>query len=320
MKKIMNFTTSHFDLDRYKDNADLKDMYRKHGLDGIELMQSGEDDKEIVSIDDVIGVHLKYFHYWTPVWNNDTAAMLAEYDSLENCEMVFGGIGREGLISAHTKNIDFAKNQSPEYAVFHVADINLQESITRNYSSTDKEVIDAVIELVNEVLPPQNADFTLLFENLWWPGLTMKDPEMKEHLFDKVNYKNCGIMLDIGHLLHTNTSIRSLEEGIDYIYSVLSNYENLDFVKGIHLHQTLSGQYVEEILKNPIELEGDFKERYLQTSRHIMNIDYHKPFLSKRIKELVSYIDPRYLVFEFISSTREEHESYLMEQTACFCT
>ncbi|MCL2045378.1 MAG: sugar phosphate isomerase/epimerase [Oscillospiraceae bacterium] len=318
MKTIMNFTTSYYDLDRYEDNNDLKAAYKMHGIDGIELMQSGEDEKEKVNIDDVIGIHLKYFHYWTPVWKGDTNAILAEYDSMENCEMVFGGVGREGILSAYEQNLNFARHYSPEYAVFHVADICLQDSITRNYTNTDLEVIDATIELVNEILPADSAQFQLLFENLWWPGMTMKEPDMVEYLLSKIEYGNCGVMLDIGHLLHTNTSLRSLEEGIDYIYNLLEKYNNLDFVKGIHLHQTLSGQYVEDVLKNPLVLDGNFSERYSQTARHVMNIDNHKPFISERIQELVEYIAPQFLVYEFISSTREEHEGYLREQATCF--
>ena len=43
MKKIMNFTTSTYDTDRYKDNADLKAFYREMGFDGLELMRIGDN-------------------------------------------------------------------------------------------------------------------------------------------------------------------------------------------------------------------------------------------------------------------------------------
>ncbi|MDO7206222.1 hypothetical protein Q5M85_21135 [Paraclostridium bifermentans] len=40
---------------------------------------------------------------------------------------------------------------------------------------TDKDVIDASIELVNEIFKDLDTEVTILFENLWWPGLRMVD-------------------------------------------------------------------------------------------------------------------------------------------------
>ena len=318
MKSIMNFTTSYHDLDRYLSNDDLKSTYRQFGLDGLELMQAGDDERAIVRKDDVIGVHLKYFNHWLSLWKGDMEAVLAEYDTVENCESIFGGTGPEAIIAAYEKNLAFAKTFQPEYLVFHVSDITLQGSITRSFKYTDIQVIDAAIDLLNTVFPKDDAGYTLLFENLWWSGLTMEQPELLGYLMSKINYPSCGVMLDIGHLLHTNRSIRTLDEGIDYIYSALGKYRSLDFIKGIHLHQTLSGEYVTGILNQPFELSGDYRSRLSPVSKHVMKIDSHKPFVSERIPALVEHINPEYLVFELLSSNREEHVSYLKEQISCF--
>ena len=40
MKKLMNITTSHFDIPRFRDNGDLKKFYRHFGLDGVEVMEA----------------------------------------------------------------------------------------------------------------------------------------------------------------------------------------------------------------------------------------------------------------------------------------
>lgn len=50
-------------------------------------------------------------------------------------------------------------------------------------------------------LPPHVA---LLFENLWWPGLTLKNPKLVAKLLKNVKHPNLGIMLDLGHLMNTN--------------------------------------------------------------------------------------------------------------------
>lgn len=40
-------TTHSFDLERFGNNAGLKGFLRRHSLDGLELMEIGEDEKQI---------------------------------------------------------------------------------------------------------------------------------------------------------------------------------------------------------------------------------------------------------------------------------
>ena len=318
MRKIFNLTTNEYDIARYSSNAELKRWYGQFGFDGAELMDSGTDPENIVGKDDVMGVHMKYFYHWVCLWNGDEELTLKEYDSWETCREIFGGVDRDAIVKVYEKNLEFVRKYEPEYVVFHVCDVSIRDSITREFTYTDKQTIDAVIELVNTIFPKEGLGFTLLFENLWWSGLSMLEPELTDHLLKNVNYPKCGVMLDVGHLLHTNTSLRTEEEGIDYIYSVLDKYDNLDFIKGIHLHQTLNGEYVESVLKDPITLSGTYYERLGGIFGHIMKIDSHKPFVSDRIAALVEHISPEYLVFEIITSDRDEHERYLREQLSCF--
>lgn len=48
MKKLTNMTTHSFDLERFGNNAGLKEFLRRHSLDGLELMEIGEDEKQIL--------------------------------------------------------------------------------------------------------------------------------------------------------------------------------------------------------------------------------------------------------------------------------
>jgi len=192
MKKIMNITTSYHDLPRYTDNADLSSAYRSFGLDGLELMEGGADEDGIIKPDDVIGAHLRYFTHWVSLWQGDDRLVLQEYGDWDACQEVFGGTSREAIIQAHLANLQFLRQYQPEYMVLHVADMTIQGTISRVFPYTDPDVINATIELVNEVFLDWDKPALLLFENLPWPGLTLRDPEIVKRLFAGVNYPSAG--------------------------------------------------------------------------------------------------------------------------------
>ena len=78
-------------------------------------------------------------------------------------------------------------------------------------------MVDAAAELINSLLDGKGYQFEFLMENLWWPGLTLTRPEITERLLSQVHYPRKGLMLDTGHLMHTNWELRSQEEAVDYI-------------------------------------------------------------------------------------------------------
>lgn len=317
MKKMMNLTTTDEDLLRFKDNADLKSVYTGHGLDGVELLAFDEDGAGKVLPEDVVGMHLKYLSYWVCVWNGDEQRIMDEFGDWDAVRKAFGGTGRDAIRKLYADNLAVARRYNPEYGVFHVTDISIKASMDWDFEYTDEQVVKAVIELVNDVYTNLDDGFALLFENLWWPGMTATRPEIVDMLLSGIKHSNRGVMLDIGHLLHTNPNLRTLDESIDYVYRILDRYDNLDFIRGIHLHQTLNGEYVQRIKENPLELTSGYYGRSMGIMSHIFEIDNHKPFISDRLERLIQDIAPEYLVLEFISSSREEHERYLAEQMAC---
>ncbi|MDR3122543.1 MAG: sugar phosphate isomerase/epimerase [Treponema sp.] len=314
MKLMINMTTSMHDLERFRDNQDLKQFYRGHGLDGIELYEGGKDEAGLFATDDTIGVHLRYFHDWLGLWRGDTKAVIEEFGTKEMVEMIFGGFSRDAMIETMRKNLRFARRYSPEYVVFHVSNVTIDQCITRKARYADEEVIEAALEVLNALFRDSNDDFILLMENLWWTGLKMDKPELTLRLLEGVEYPRKGIVLDLGHLLHTNTALRTLDEGIDYIHRILDLYDDLGFIRGIHLNQTLSGEYAESIIRNPFKVEGSYYDKILALQEHVFKIDNHKPFLSKRIGTVLNRINPEYLVLEFISSDREELSRFITEQ------
>ena len=314
MKKIINFTTSYYDTDRYSDNNELKTFYKNLGLDGLELMRVGGNENEIVRADDVIGIHMRYFTAWMDLWTGDERRLLSEFENYETVRGIYGGTEREALTQAFIDNLNALPEAVPEYYVFHVSECQLAESMRRSYHYGSDMVINAVIELVNSFSGAINGSPAFLFENLWYPGLDMTEPELTYRLMEKAKYPNTGVMLDFGHLLNTNTALRTIDEGVDYIHTVLDKYNDLNFIKGIHLHQSLSGAYAEDLKRTWASAAGNYKERNRAVFPHIFQIDAHKPFASFRVNELLERIRPDYLVMEQLSSKQDEHESNLKEQ------
>jgi len=312
LKMLMNFTTNIYDTERYTDNADLKAFYREFGFDGLELMRAGVDEYGIVRADDVIGIHLRYFITWMDLWKGNEQRLIKEFDNYDTVKNIFGGTTRETLTKAFIDNLNAPPHVLPEYLVFHVSDCQIDEAMLRRYHYGSEEVIDASIELADSFSEAIQESPVLLFENLWYPGLNMLEPELTYKLLEKVKYPKTGVMLDFGHLLNTNTALRTIDEGVDYIHKVLDMYGDLSFIKGIHLHQSLSGKFAQELIRSWKRPEGSHKDRWL--SVNIFRIDTHQPFVSERVNELIGRIQPEYLVIEQLSANRYEHALNLEEQ------
>lgn len=291
MKKLINFTLTHDDIERFSSSEELRTFLDFYAVDGLELMPLTDRfegyGRDIVTDDLIIGVHLK---------------CIADWMSLD----------RTFLLEHYRKDLNFAESAGAQYVVFHITQTDDEENLTYRLKHSDKEVIDTILPLINELLDGQDYHFEFLMENLWWPGLTFLRPELTEKLLDGVHYTKKGFLLDTGHFLHTNLDLTSQEEGIRYIIQMLKAHEKLlPFFKGVHLHQSLSGEYVKSIIKNPPMLSENPAERFRQTFEHVFRVDRHEPFTTPEVRELVKLVNPDFLTFEYITETREQLEQYL---------
>lgn len=313
MKTIFNMTTSEEDLQRFRDSADFEQMLE--GFDGVELMYFGEDTRNIIPKDKIIGLHMHFFPFWLDFWNGNEKALLKEFDTRETWEQYYGGTTREAMVRRFQKDLEHAHRYGAEYVVFHVSDASIEESFTWNYHHTEEEVVDATAELVNEIFKEEDGSILLLLENLWQPGLKFTNPQITKRLLEQVKYPNKGIMLDTGHLLHTNTGLKTQEEGITYINQMLDAHGDLcRFIRGVHLNQSLTGDYCEKTRMNPPAMESTYAGRYVQMFYHAFAVDKHEPFTCKGVKELIQRISPEYVNFEFITADKEQHREYLRKQ------
>ena len=299
MKFQMNITTSYDDVCRFFSADDLKSFYKSHGCDGLEVMPLDNYDPadlehpippeecSLIRSSMVRGVHCCCLGDWM---DKD----------------------REELIRHYRKDLDYAKWMGAEYVVFHVVQVNDEEGFTYVMQHEDREVLTAAASFINELLEGQDYDFWFLMENLWWPGLNFLSPEDTRYLLERVHYEKNGLMLDTGEFLHTNLDLKTQEEGVDYLNQMLDAHGDLvSYIKGIHLQQSLTGDYVKEWLSTRHELPEDPAERFCKVYEHIFKIDKHEPFTAEGVPAMVQRIQPLYVTYEYITRSREELGKYL---------
>lgn len=318
MKILTNITNYEQDTDRYSEPEDLCAFCREHGLDGLELMP-GQGNYALGWIPEklVVGVHLPFFTSWLDLWNGDEAALMQEFGDAETVRQLFGGEDRRCIIDSFRQSLDFARRCGAEYAVFHVSNVRMDECERYCFHHTDEEVCAATAELLHALLDGEEAPCPILLENLWWPGLRFTRLEITRDLLNAVPPTARGLMLDTGHVLHNRLDLRSQEEALAYLHHCLDLHQDLlHFVRGVHLHQSITGEAVRDLLADvPAEKESYWQKNW-RIMGHILRIDHHEPFEAAGVAALVDRIAPDFLNFEFITRSREEHASYLRRQNA----
>ena len=316
MKLNINLTTSPEDLDRFASSEDLEKLLR--GFDGVELMWYGEDERKIIPPERVVGFHMSNHNYWLDFWRREEEALRREFDDLETAKASFGGtLDPRRLVEEFRRDFALAKRLGAQYAVYHVSDAGIEESFTRRYRHTDEEVVDGACEVINEALKgEQDASVALLLENLWLPGLRFTRPEVTARLLEGVDYPNKGIMLDTGHLLHNELDLKDEAAGAAYIGKLLDAHGELaKSVRGVHLNQSITGEYARGMMEHPPELGKTYRERSWKMFSHAYAVDRHQPFTAPGVRELIlERIAPEFLTFEFITDDNAQHAAFLRRQ------
>jgi len=312
-----NITNSPDDVERYRDKTDVCAFLDKFGLDGVELMPMGGDENlYCIPEDRVIGVHLPIQADWFDFWAGNEQALLNEYGSLDTVSMMYGGTDPRVIVETLKRNLDFAARLHAKYVVFHVSNVNLTECATYRFTHTDEEVCRAAAEIINAAMEGKTYPFEFLMENLWWPGFTMTRLEITREMLEAVRFSGKGIMLDTGHLMHTDLDLGSQSEALEYIHRQLDAHGALcGYIRGVHLHQSITGAHVKQMLKEGVARTGDYWTDFGNVYRHILQIDCHQPLSVSETKRLIERIEPEYLTHEFITSSRIEHEIALEMQT-----
>lgn len=298
--------------------GDLEEACRSCGCDGLEVVWGGEELPCTVPQALHVGYHLTFYPDWLDFWRGDRAALTEKFGSEEVWRSFYGGPeGRETLLRLYREDLDRAVTWGARYVVFHVSDVSVEEGFTYHWRHTHEEVIDAAAEVINLLLGDRAWPFDFLVENQWWPGFTFTVPALTRRLLDGIQYENKGIMLDTGHLMNANLELRTQEEGADWVSRMLEEHGGLgSMVRGIHLHQSLSGAYVKAHTGSlPDPWPVDYAEQFCQSYQHILSIDTHRPWTTPAVRALVERIAPEWLVHELSAANRAERDKRLEIQS-----
>jgi len=316
MLKMINMATQSSDLERFHHDYNEIEMFlRKHKLDGLELIQYDKWEAAILPPRLIKGLHLGFWPSWLDFWKMDLHELEKQFGNAGICRQFYGGDSPAVLVEYYRSEIESAIKMGVEYVVFHVSNVRPEDSYNYKFAYSDREVIEASIQLINEVFHGVEAHFDLLFENLWWPGLTLLDKEAALMLMEKTTYPHKGFMLDIGHLMNTNIDLKDEDQAVEYIVDVLERLGEVSaYIKGIHLNSSLSGEYVKNLInstcRHNCDRISDFAQ-YGELCRHIVNIDRHVPFASPSINKVINKINPQYLVYEVLTDSINTLEKYV---------
>jgi len=296
----------------------IKEFAKEHHMDGVEIMIHNNYDIKRVPDDFAYGMHLRFWPMWLDFWNRDFYAVANTVGENDQIKRMYGGMDPQCLIDQYREQYRLAKELGVKYMVFHVSHVINQDTFKWEYDYTDKEVMEATIELVNMAFPSNEDGPMLLFENLWWPGLTYCDPELTKWFIEQINYKNKGFLLDTSHLILTNPQISTEDQAVDYMREIVKGLgETSSYIKGMHVNKTLPKNYMSKNHLDKLEKYKNAKNQWDKINilkDHIGNLDIHKPFDHSAIKKLIDDIKPEFCVFEVSPDTKNELSDYLNRQ------
>lgn len=306
MIQSMNFPLSQYCIQRFAGWEQLADKVRALGLDGVEAIADPDDLADDIPLDLVSGYHLVFYPDWVDFWRHDEKALLEKFYTWEDVDKIYRGTQPEDLMRQFRDDLKLGVRLGAPYMVFHVSDVSLEEGYTYRWFHSDREVLDASVDFINELLKDVEPTFDFLVENQWWPGFTFTDPEKTEYLLSRIKYPRVGIMLDTGHLMSTNWDIRSQRQGIEYILDMIEKHGELSrAVYGMHFHQSMSGEYCRRIIGSmPEDFPKDYFDAFAYSYPHIQSIDRHRPWTDPACVSIIDKVEPKYLTHELSSGPR----------------
>lgn len=316
MIETISFPVYNESMAEYGGPEDLQNACRALGCGGIEALWGGDTAMDALPGNYAPGYHLTFYPDWVDFWRGDEVALLRKFGSRTAYESFYGGPGREALVAQYRADLARAARLGVRYVVFHVSDVSIEEGYTYRWEHSDKEVLDASIELVNLLFDGADYPFALLVENQWWPGFTFTDPAKTNYLLDGIHHFDKGILLDTGHLMNANPALLTEADGIAYIHKMLDEHGDLvRHIRGMHLHQSLSGPYVKANTgRLPGSMGEDYVARFGESYGHILKIDQHRPWTDPAIAGIIKRIAPEFLTHELSCKNRAEREQTVAAQ------
>ena len=309
MQHLLSFTV--YD-DRSLLGSDPGKMLSSVGADGLELLTS-YDPPDSWYRPLTRAVHLPYAADWLAAWDG------RPYDMDPDLSRFYMfGRDRGEVVRNITEAIRCAAVLEPAYGVFHAGNSDIRELIIRSSSLDDGRVIESYAEMVNSVVsgfPGGEPPFTILFENLWWPGLRLLDARGFRRLESRIEFDDWGICLDTGHMMNCLPGICSERDGIEALIGIFRDYppDLIDRVLTVHFHWSASYTYRSTFEEKAL---GDDTMAFItEAFGHISNIDQHMPFDDPRCLELIDILKPEYVTHEMPGSKDGVLEDFLTQRS-----
>ena len=321
MEHLFGISAYQFDLDTYGGMHEAIRKVMNAGGDGVELL-TGYFQPDAAFKGVAKGIHLPYATDWYSVWTGDTGYI--DHMDDDGARYMSYGRDRDEMVHTLVSAIGHASVLSPAYGVFHASNVRMGEVMGFTYSDKNEDVLRAVAELLNRTaasFPEGEPPFTIVLENLWWPGLTMTDDIGFRILDDALEFSNWGLCLDTGHLMNSLGHCRYEEEGIRDVLDTVRSYpaEMKDKIHVVHLHMSLSADHRERCIRDPVRpvtvTDGDMMSRAYE---HVCKIDQHRPFTDTSCKEIVRTVSPKYLTHEISAPSASERISGFAGQRSLF--
>ncbi len=319
MKRLFHLSTIPRQLQWFNDDWDeVIEFIKKNNIEGVELGLTADYPLHKIPKEIVEGVHLSFYPMWIDFWNNDLDKVIKLLGSREAVHDYYGGFDKQAIIESYKLQYQRAKELGAKYMVFHISHVLIEDSFTFSYAYSDEEVIKASIELINASFEPDEDGPMLLFENLWWPGLTYLRPDLMEELIAKVKYPHKGYLVDISHLILTNPNIATEDQAFRYIQKVIGQLGDLkNSIRGIHLNKTLPKHYMQRDHSYTLKKYQEASQKHLKNKilkSHIQQMDPHQPFDHDAAKKIIELIKPEFCVYETSPSTRYELAYFIKKQ------
>jgi hypothetical protein len=288
-------------------------------LDGIELGLTNDYPIEKIPPELVCGVHLRFFPMWLEFWREDTQALKGLFESPAQIEAYYGGLTKDVLVADYRYQYERAKQLGAKYMVFHVSHARPEDSFTWQFDYTDQEVMEATLELVHQAFPLEDKDGpTLLFENLWWPGLNYADLELTKWFIEAVKYPNKGYLVDISHLTLLDLSIGRSKDVYRHLKKIVEALgDTKKWIQGVHLNQTLPKYYPQKnfaLALQKYQKATDMLSKSRILKNHIKKLDPHLPFADRTAKDILNLLDIAYCVYETAPETIYEWAYFIKQQ------
>ena len=316
MKKLLNIS----DFPNDDENLRMMEKYqKKYNFDGFEIIKFDLEKDSSKLKDKIIGYHMRFFPMWLDIYLGKYNMIKEKFSDKMDRFYWCGGDTKEDVITYYKKDLQRAKELGVEYVVFHACYVDDDGSLTYQFPYTDKEVLEGVVSLINDIFKDEDFQFTLLLENLWWAGLKLNSKSELKLLLNKIEYKNIGFILDTSHMLNTNFNLKNLDEGVDYIIENIDKMEELKkYIYGVHLSWSLSGDYVSKMIEKHRKSQEEREKAKKKIYEYVGQIDYHYPFEDNRIMKVLNKLSLKWLVYEFLYYNDEELEEKVIKQEKIF--